>query len=271
MLVDYHIHTRFCGHATGEMWQYVEEAVQKGFREIGFSDHFPLIERADPRLAMSWEQLPIYIEEVDCLARKYSGLITIRKGVEVDYEPHLEKRIREALQVYDFDYVYGSVHNIGGWQFDSPREQDRWEHCDVEKTYKDYFHLVQKAAGSGLFDIIAHLDVVKKFGYRPARDYFGLIQETLDVIKEAGLAVELNTSGLRKPVGEIYPDLKTVEESIRRGLPVTFGSDAHRPQEVGQDIAHYLKELKGLGLTAVAVFANRKRSLVRFAPEERIG
>ena len=262
MPVDYHIHTRLCGHATGEMWEYVEEAVQKGFREVGFSDHFPFIERVAPRLAMSWEQLSLYIQEVDRLTSKYSKIITIRKGIEIDYEPHLEEQIREALQRYDFDYVYGSVHNIGDWQFDSPREQHRWEHCDVRKTYEEYFHLVQQAAASGLFDIIAHLDVVKKFGYRPSGDYFALIQETLDAIEKAGVAIELNTSGLRKPVGEIYPDLRTLEECIRRGIPVTFGSDAHRPQEVGQDIAHYAQKLKGLGLTEVAVFANRKRTLV---------
>ncbi len=262
MLLDYHIHTPLCGHATGEMREYVEEAVRKGLREIGFSDHFPFIDRVAPHLAMSWEQLPSYLQEVDRLQSEYSKIIKIKKGIEVDYEPHLEEQIREALQRYNFDYVYGSVHNIGNWQFDSPREQQQWEQCNVAKTYEEYFHLVQKAVDSGLFDIISHLDLVKKFGYRPLGDYFSLIQDTLDVIKEAGVAVELNTSGLRKPVREVYPDLRTMEECICRGIPVTLGSDAHRPQEVGQDIAEYAQKLKGLGLTRVAIFTNRERTLV---------
>ncbi len=263
VLLDYHLHTSLCGHATGQMQEYVEQAIQKGFQEIGFSDHFPFIERVAPHLAMSWDQLACYILEVDRLARKYSTTITIKRGIEVDYEPRLEQRQREALHRYDFDYVYGSVHNIGQWLFDSPSQKHLWESCDVEKTYQEYFHLVQQATASGLFDIVAHFDLVKKFGYRPSDDYFNLIQDTLDVVEQAGVAVELNTSGLRMPVGEVYLAPRTAHECIDRGIPVTFGSDAHRPEDVGRDIAQYTQKLKASGLTKVATFANRKRTPVK--------
>jgi len=267
MLVDYHIHTKLCGHARGDMEEYVREAIRKGFDEIGFSDHLPLLNKVDPYLTMGWDQFPRYVEEVNRLAWKYSDTIRIRLGVEADYMPGLEDELGQMLERYDFDYVYGSVHNIGDWGFDDSREKDRWESCDVTKTYQEYFDLVKRAVRSGLFDILAHLDLVKKFGYRPEEDHSPLVDQTLDVIAETGTAVELNTSGLRKPVGEVYPDLKAVEGCIERGIPLTFGSDAHRPEEVGLHIPEYIEKLQTLGLKGIALFSKRGR---RDAPLEEL-
>ena len=125
-MIDYHIHTKLCGHATGEMEQYVERAIEIGLSEIGFSDHLPFVDSERTGFAMSLSQLPLYVQKVDELREKYPT-ITIRLGIEVDYFPHLEKEIEELLAQYPFDYVYGSVHFLDDWVFDSPYALPEWK------------------------------------------------------------------------------------------------------------------------------------------------
>ncbi len=203
-MLDYHIHTKRCGHATGEMYEYVEKAIALGFEEMGFSDHFPFIDRVRPELAMPLSQLPEYVQEVEELRKQYPHII-IRLGTEVDYFPHLEKEIGELLSQYPFDYTLVGVHFIGDWNFDNRQEMNEWEQRDVNEVYEQYIQLLQQAAKSGLFDIIAHCDLVKIFGYRPSKDMHKQWDALIQCFAQNGLAVEINTAGLYKPVGEIYP------------------------------------------------------------------
>ena len=173
MMADYHTHTCRCGHARGQAREYLEQARQKGLREIGFSDHIPMYwlppEQRNPGLAMAEADFPGYLAEVLELAAE-SPCPEVRLGVEVDYIPGYEAEAARMLAGHPFDYVIGSVHFIGRWAFDSPHELEEYGRRDIDEVYRQYFDLISRAAQSGLFDIIAHPDLVKKFGYRSRTD-----------------------------------------------------------------------------------------------------
>lgn len=263
--VDYHLHTRLCGHAAGEIQEYLERAAQKGLKEVGFSDHLPLYflppERAIPAYAMEEEELPVYIDMVNN-CRGVSP-VKVKLGIEADYAPGYETRLASLLNEYSFDYVIGSVHFIDGWGFDNPDEIEEYSRRDINQVYEQYFTLVQQAALTGLFDIMAHPDLVKKFNFRPGRDLTPLYEETAGVFKKAGVCVEVNTAGLRYPVKEIYPSPEMLGIFFKHGLPVTLGSDAHRPELVGADMEKALLLLKDIGYKEIAVFERRQRKYLK--------
>lgn len=262
-LVDYHVHTTRCGHAEGAMEQYVERAIDLGLREIGFSDHLYLYflpaGQRDPSLAMSEEQLPEYVESVLRLRDRYPQ-IAIRLGIEADYVPGYEETLQWVLAPYPWDYVYGSVHFIGDWGFDDSRHIHRYAEWDVDDLYRHYFDLVKGAAATGLFDVMGHLDVIKKFGHRPRGDVNGLYAQVAEALGESGVAIEVSTAGLRKPVGEIYPGPALLSECARRGIPVSLGSDSHKPAEVGIHFDQALDALSAAGYSEIVRFESRQRS-----------
>ncbi len=233
--VDYHMHTPLCGHASGEPREYAQRALDVGIREIGFSDHAPFVRGLLPGITMSDGELPRYHDMVRAVQKEFSGRLTIKFGIEADYIPGYEEKTRKLLERYPFDYVYGSVHFIDGWGFDNPDERQAWSQVDVDQVYRAYYRLLRASAETELFDIIAHVDLVKKFGYRPSADLTADLKETARVFKEHGLAIEINTAGLRKEVKEIYPSLDILKVYVSEGVPITFGSDAHLPSDVGAD------------------------------------
>lgn len=239
MKVDYHLHTSRCGHAAGTMEEYVLAARAGGLKEIGFADHIPMYwvpeDQRDPELAMSSSELTEYVKEVWFLREKYPD-IKIRLGIEADYIPGKEKELRDFLSRHSFDYVLGSVHYVDGWGFDNPAYMDKYREWDIDELYKRYFRLLQQAALCGLFDVIAHPDLVKKFGYRPKLDLLPVYEETASAFKKAGVHVEINTAGLRAPVGEIYPHPQFLQQCSEKGLKFTLGSDAHAPEQVGKGL-----------------------------------
>lgn len=265
-LVDYHLHTRRCGHATGRIAEYVRFARTRGLREIGFADHIPQYflppHRRDPYLAMAERELEAYVEEVREAAAAAND-IEIRLGVEADYSPGQEEKLKAILDRYPFDYVLGSVHYLDGWGFDNPAEVEGYSGRDIDALYREYFGLIQQMAATGLFDVVAHPDLLKKFGYLPRADVHGLYEKTVRVIAAAGLVVEVNTAGLRQPVAEIYPAPEFLAVCRRYGVPVTLGSDAHRPEDVGRDFDRAVAVLSRVGYREVAVFQKRRRALLK--------
>ncbi len=264
-LVDYHMHTTRCGHAEGTMEEYVQQGLALGLAEIGFSDHLHLYwlpqDQRDPSLAMAEEELPEYVESVLRLRERYPQ-IPIRLGLEADYIPGQEEALRRLLEPYPWDYLYGSIHFIGDWGFDDPKYVDRYAQWDIDRLYHHYFGLVRGAADSGLFDVMGHLDVVKKFGHRPRGDVSGLYREVVATLKKAGVAVEVSTAGLRKPVGEIYPAPALLAECARQGVPATLGSDSHRPSDVGIHFDQALEALRAAGYRQVLRFEGRQRETI---------
>jgi len=263
MIIDYHIHTKLCGHAEGEMEEYVQSAIAKGLKEIGFSDHFPLFHIELRDLSMKMEDMPLYINKVRELWNSYKKKIRIKLGIEVEYTAEIEKQTRELLKGYSFDYIIGSTHFIGKWVFDHPDHKDEWEKRDVYRVYEEYFDQLCRMVSSGLFDIVGHADLVKKFGYKPKQKLTALYEKLAGLVKKQDMCVEINTSGLRRPVKEIYPAEELLKICFEKGIPVTLGSDAHAPGDVARDFDKALALIRRVGYRKIAVFSARKRRLVR--------
>lgn len=261
LLPDYHIHTARCGHATGTMSEYVESAIELGMQEIGFSDHIPMYwldkKYRDPGIAMAMEKLPAYVCQVHKLQKMYPH-ISIRLGIEADYVPGYEDELKSVLDAYPFDYVLGSIHYIEGWGFDNSAYLYRYNQLNIDNLYEKYFKLLQQAACSGLFDVMAHPDLIKKFGYRPSGSLQKLYDETAEVFAEMDVCIEINTAGLRVPVEEVYPSLSFLRVCQNCGVAVTTGSDAHAPGQIGYQFNIIPGLLSEAGYTKVAFFKQRK-------------
>jgi histidinol-phosphatase (PHP family) len=263
MIVDYHTHTALCKHGEGTVDDYVRRALALGLDEIGASEHIPMPDRFDEVHRMTLEQYTSrYAPEVSEAAERYKGTIAVRRGIEADFYAGTEPWVRDFIDENDFDYVIGSVHFLGEWGFDNPVFLHRYEERDIDATYEQYFDTVARSAKSGLFDIIAHCDLVKKFGHRPTKSMRDPIQAMMEAIKKENLAIEINTSGLRKPVREPYPGPEILAVARQLQVPITLGSDAHTPNEVGAefDVAAALLEQYAGG--RISVFEKRQRKEV---------
>lgn len=258
LIGDYHMHTPLCGHAAGLPSEYVEHAIKVGLKEIGFSDHAPLVSHADPGITMSYEQLPLYHRMIEDVQKRFAKKLKIKIGIEADFIPGYEDKTKAILSGYPYDFVIGSVHFMGKWGFDDPAERNQWTSKDVNQVYRDYFELLQQSARSRLFDVMGHVDLVKKFGNRATDDMTTEIEQTAKVFKDCGVVVEINTSGLRKPVKEIYPSLAYLKIYYKAGVPLTFGSDAHDPTHVGKDFDKGIALAKAAGYKKYVIFKKRK-------------
>jgi histidinol-phosphatase (PHP family) len=264
IISDYHMHTPLCGHASGEPRLYAERAVQAGIKEIGFSDHAPLFSHQDPTVAMNISQLPGYLQMIETVRNEFKGRLDVLIAIEADFIPGFEAQTRELLSDYPYDYVIGSVHFIEKWGFDNPIQLKEWDARDVNDVYREYFRLVRESALSGLFDILGHVDLVKKFGFIPTVDLSDEIEENARAFKQAGVAVEINTSGLHKPAQEIYPSLEHLKIYKKEGVPITFGSDAHKPEQVARDFAKGQQWALAAGYKEYVRFA--KRAVIATVP-----
>lgn len=256
-IADYHIHTYLCGHAVGQAEDYIAQAMNVGLEEIGFSDHAPLVAYQDPHITMSMEQLPLYHHMIEDFQKRFSE-IKIKIGIEADFIIGYEARTKAILQGYPYDYVIGSVHFIDAWAFDCPKHKARWDEKDIDDVYRDYFELLRRCAESRMFDIIGHTDLVKKFGHRPTGDLSRDVRKTAKAFKKSGVAIEINTSGLRKPVNEIYPSLENLKIYCEENVPIVFGSDAHAPDEVAKDFNKAVALAKTAGYKEYLLFKGRK-------------
>lgn len=236
-LPDYHVHTFRCGHAGGASRDYVEKAIERGLAEIAFTDHIPLYflpkDERDPSLAMREDQFDGYLEEVRRLQDEFRGRIAIRLGLEADYAEGHEDELARWLARADWDLVLGSVHWVAGAWIDTPGSAARFASEGTERLYAEYYRLLAKAARTGFFDVLTHFDLPKKHGHRPAVPLAEAEAATIEAARAAGCAVEISSAGLRKPVGEAYPEPRLLARLVAAGVPVTFSSDAHAPAEVG--------------------------------------
>lgn len=256
---DYHMHTFLCGHASGKPFEYADRALKLGLSEIGFSDHAPLVSHDDPSITMSFDELPHYHEMLETLKTQYAKKnLKIKIGIEADFIPGYEEKTKAILDAYPYDYVLGSVHFIGNFAFDNPKQKDRLQTSNIDKVYLDYHALLRESAACGLFDVMSHVDLVKKFGDRPTKDLSAEIEKTAQVFKNSGVVIEINSSGLRKPVREIYPSLSDLKIYCAAGVLITFGSDAHAPEEVGSGFKEAFELAKNAGYKEYVLFDQRK-------------
>ena len=259
MIPDYHIHTPLCKHAEGKMEDFFQAARQMNLPEICFTDHVPNPDNYDSQHRMSIGEFDLYRETVLALAAS-SAAPAVLFGVEADYYNGCERFLRKWLPRHKFDLVIGSIHYINNWGFDNPDEREVWDNVDVAGTWREYFDLVGRLADTHLFDVVGHLDLPKKFGYTPGehaiREMAGPAMKKIAV---AQMAIEINTSGLRKPVREIYPSILLLKMAREHGIPVCFGSDAHKPDEVGYEFAPALEWAGKAGYSEAVRFSARHK------------
>ena len=262
--VDYHMHTPLCRHATGEPEEYARRALDLGLTEIGFSDHSPMRQDDFDEWRMNFDKLAIYVENVRRTQKDFPQL-QIRMALEVDYFPNGEDWIGELARMYPWDYFIGSVHYVSDdWAIDDPKQISQWKNRDSYEVWRIYFDRLAQAAESGMFEIIGHADLPKKFGHRPPENAASLYEKFLNAAKKSGCAIELNTAGLRKDCKEIYPNRDLLRMAFRKDVPITFGSDAHAPGEVGMNFAEAVELARGVGYTKSSRFVQRRRQIVPF-------
>ena len=271
MLTDYHVHLREDSdhRPAGEeafteanVDRYLEAARETGIRELGCSEH---IHRFVQALEL-WTH-PFWEEQARDDVDAYCAFVRttpLRLGIEADYVPGAEDRTASFLERRDFDYVIGSVHFVGESAVDHDGF-DAWERTgDSDAVWHRYFEMVAEAARSGLFDILAHPDLLKVWGSarpEPSRDrrfYYELLAEA---VAETGVAVEVSTAGLRKPVGEIYPADALAEMLVDAGAVFTLSSDAHVPGDLGYAYEDAVRLMRGWGISEIATFRGRERTM----------
>jgi histidinol-phosphatase (PHP family) len=270
VLTDYHVHLRpddldatASGHFTeANAERYLEAAREAGVVELGISEH---VYRFGDALEI-WRH-PFWEENATDDLSAYCEFVRstpLRLGIEADFIPGSEDRTANLLEAHDFDYVLGSVHFLGDRAVDHAG-YDVWEdRGDPDEVWRRYFETLAEAARSGLFDVIAHPDLVKVWGSsRPApeRDPRHFYELFAGAVAETGIAVEVSTAGLRKPVGELYPAAPLAEMLVDAGAAFTLSSDAHAPEHVGWEYAAAVEAMRGWGIGEIAVFERRERRM----------
>ena len=260
-MTDYHLHTPLCHHAVGWPIDYARLAVERGFAEIGFSEHSPFPEHFDD-WRMSLEDMPRYLQSID-EARAAAPGLTIRIGLECDYIAGREPWLRELADLVEWDYLIGSVHYIApGWDVDNPKYISRFREMPVEEIWEMYWREYERCIRSGLFDFVAHPDLPKKFGFRPAGDLRRYYEPAIRALAETGMAYEINTAGLRKDCRELYPAAEFVRMACEAGVPVLINSDSHDPAELGAGFAKAYACAREAGYRETVRYEKRRRVAV---------
>jgi histidinol-phosphatase (PHP family) len=267
MLTDYHLHLRsddpeasaaeYFSQANVE--RYREVAGERGITELGVSEHIYRF-----RQALEVWQHPFWQQYARDDLDQYCAFVRdetdLRLGIEADFVPGGEDRMASLLEARDFDYVIGSVHFLREGAVDMD-DYSVWQSGrSAEEVWRRYFQTIGESARSGLFDVIAHPDLVKYWGdgdRRPEGDLRRYYELAIDGIAESGIAVEISTAGLRKPAAELYPAPAFLEMAVDAGARVALSSDAHRPEDVGADYDRALAVLEQLGVRELCVFDRR--------------
>ncbi len=254
-LYETHAHTPLCGHASGEPGDYAAAAARRGLKGIVITCHNPMPEGYSARTRMAAEQFGDYQAMVARAQAEFAGEVDVRLGLECDYLPEFEPWLRQQLASAPLNYVLGSVH--------APYAEyrSRFWTGDLMAFWQGYFGHLAQAAETGLFDCLAHPDLVKIM--EPERwdpdACLPWIEASLDRIAATGVAIEHNTSGRRKAPFEFYPGDAFLRGAIERGIPIVVGADAHQPERVGADFEEALDRLAAMGAQQVSVFLERSR------------
>ena len=255
VLYEMHMHTPLCKHARGEPEEYAQIAQQRGLKGIVVTCHNPTDDGWSPGVRMSVAEFEEYVAMVERARQAWAGRVDVRLGIESDYVPGMEAWLEKLHNMAVFHHVLGSVHpHLSDYQ-------ERYFDGDLEKLQRTYFEHLALAAETGLFDTIAHPDLVKNtaagtWNFDRALDF---IRPCLDRIAATGTAMELNTSGLNKPSAELSPGAAMLEEMQQRDIPVVVGADAHDPHRVAADFEVALEALRAAGYNHVSLFLNRER------------
>jgi histidinol-phosphatase (PHP family) len=273
VLTDYHVHLRpdddpdwpaSRAFSAENAERYRTVATERGVEELGIAEH---VYRFQQTLTV-WQH-PFWREratdDLDAYAEFVGNQTDLKLGIEADYVPGREDQMANLLDRYQWDYVVGSIHFLRDQAVDiQGGEYDIWRSEDPDKVWRRYFETLGELARTGMYDILAHPDLVKVWGSegpQPAGDLRRYYELAMDGIAESDVAIEVSTAGLRKPVGEIYPSAQFLEMCLDAGRPVALSSDAHTTDQLAFRYEDALEFLESLGVTELAVFDGRKRRL----------
>jgi histidinol-phosphatase (PHP family) len=274
VLTDYHVHLRldqddtpperYFTAANAERYRTVAE--ERGIAELGVAEHIHRFTQALDVWQHPWWRRWAR-DDVDAYCAFVREETDLRLGIEADYVAGREDRIASFLDARDWDYVVGSVHFIRDAAVDI--EGPDWEHVwgrgeSADRIWERYFLTLAAAARSGLYDIMAHPDLVKIWGSarpQPERDPRHYYEPAVEAMLDAGVAIECSTAGLRKPVGELYPGPALLAMAVEAGIPVALSSDAHAPDQLGYRYEDAVAALTDAGVTELCVFERRERRL----------
>ena len=267
MIVDYHMHLR--GPANGSegsveltveaVERFVEQAAARGVDEIAFTEHMYYFRQAEPLLRHPYQRSRVahdLDDYCDTLIEAKARGLPVKLALELEWLPGREDELDEIMRPYPWDFLLGSVHLLDGEAVDV--DPGVWGRLSVDEVWRRYFAELAGLAGSGLADVLAHPDLVKIFGRRPDAEVVEACHEQASTaVAEAGVAVEVSTAGLRKPVGELYPDAAFLTRCRERGVGATLASDAHVAHDVGRDFEAGIEHLNAAGYETVTVFTDR--------------
>jgi len=260
-MIDYHVHTSLCYHASGAMEAYIRRAIEIGLSDICFLDHLTM-QPSENNLSMTPGEIPLYVQALQRLKLKYKGTINVKIGLEIDFNPELVDFFQEITESYPFDVVGGSLHFPGGLNIVSRSSAWRQGKVDSDYVFDLYLEDLNNMLDYDYFDVVCHLDLLKKFGWKPAGSFDNNFDSILATIKSEDLAVEINTSGYNHALQEPYPAQDIIKRCHEKGIRITLGSDAHKPADVGQHYDKALPMLIAAGYRHLATFTRRKRDLI---------
>jgi histidinol-phosphatase (PHP family) len=272
VLTDYHVHLRtdedFSEPRSGPFTtanaeRYRDAAAERGIDELGVAEHvYRFVQALDVWTHPFWQGYAR--DDLDDYCAFVREDTDLRLGIEADFVPGREDRMANLLDAREWDYVVGSIHFLRDRALDIRGDWDIWRDANPDKVWARYFETLGEAARSGMFDVLAHPDLVKVWGRGaplPEGDLRRFYERAMDGIADSDVAVEVSTAGLRKPAREIYPAPAFLEMCLEAGRPVALSSDAHQPERVGDEYERAVKWLGDLGVTEIAVFERRTRRL----------
>lgn len=262
MITSYHNHTTWSDGET-TIAEMVSAARAGGVDAFGISDHYVM---RDDGVVTSWsmpvEALDAYVAEVQAEAAGHPAG-TVLLGLEVDYIPENIDALTARLARYPFDYLIGGVHFLDDFPIDdSPQTWAPLSEDERNDIARRYWLRVRDMAENGMFDIAAHLDLYKKYGWRPSADLSRYIADALDSVAEAGMALEINTAGWEKPAQEAYPAATILRAACRREIPLMINADAHRPHDITAHFERARELARATGYTSLCGYRQRERFVV---------
>lgn len=254
-LPDYHTHHELCRHATGRTVDYARSAAAAGMREFAATDHCPTDVGFGREHRMALAEFDQYVADVE-EARREVQSVTLRFGIEADFYPGCEPFLADFVARYPFDIVLGSIHFRDYWSNDPVRRG--LSEGPPDTVWQEYYALTGQLADSGLYDVVTHMDLPKRFGMPSDPDRIAdAVLPALDRIARAGMAIEINTSGWIHSIHEAYPSLHVLRWAAERGIGLVFGSDAHSPDRVGDGFSDALRLAREAGFTQARRYQGR--------------
>lgn len=283
---DYHLHLHAHGtdgapapggYPPGYIERYVDAAMARGVAELGFTEHLYRCVESEAALGRWWEddadarlraefaewigaERTLSLERyVDAVTDAKARGLPVKLGLEVDFVPGTEEAVLELLAPFPFDYLVGSIHWIGAWNFMRSAAVPEFERRGPRTAFGQYFALKGALAASGMVDVLAHVDVIARHGIRPVGDLHDLYEPVVAAASRSGTAVEVSSVGLRLPVGAIFPDPAFLALFHAAGVPITLASDAHRPDDAGAGHRAVVAAARAAGYTSYLRFEGRRR------------